>query len=266
MKKKYDMIFSMGAACSCSQALREAGLQFASFPFDWVVGPGICFRAQMIADDFPGWLEPETFIRVETPKFSTSVWYRDKFGFSLIHDFHVGVPFDEELPLVRAKYRRRIDRLSRLLDSANRALVVYIESGGAASASADDAVKVRETLARRWPCVDFDVLLVKYREGVPFSRRSDETGEGWRFVQYDFKDRREDEWRVDWRQVARWLRKEYEVVDYRTAEEKAQWKSRARKREYAEFKATNWWGYAVTKIQYKIYKHLRKRLLRKGIV
>ena len=255
----------MGAACSCSQALREAGLQFASFPFDWVLGPGICVKAQMMADDFAGWLEPGSFTRLQEPKFSTSAWYRDKFGFSLVHDFHVAVPFDEELPDVRAKYRRRIDRLSRLLDAAKRVLVVYIESGDD-SCQVEDAAKMRAILARRWPGVAFDALLMKHRVGLSFSRRNDASGDGWRIVQYDFKDPKEEEWRVDWHQVARWLKGEYEVVDYRTAEEREQWKLRARKRKYAEFKATNIFDYMATKIQYKIYKHLRKRLDRKGVV
>lgn len=29
--KTYDVVFSLGAACSCSQSLRAAELQFASF-------------------------------------------------------------------------------------------------------------------------------------------------------------------------------------------------------------------------------------------
>ena len=266
MKRKYDVVFGMGAACSCSQALREAGLQLASFPFDWVGGPGACFKAQMMVDDFAGWFGPETFTRLEPPKFSTAAWYRDKFGFTPIHDFHADVPFDEELPKVREKYRRRIDRLARLLDAAKRALVVYIESDGFETASVEDAARVRETLAGRWPGVAFDVLLMKYREGVPFSRRIDESGDGWRLVQYDFKDRGEEEWRVDWRQVARWMKGEYEVADYRTADEKSQWKRLSRKQKYAEFKAANWWDYTVTKVQYKMYKHLRTRLDRKGVI
>ena len=179
MKKKYDVIFSMGAACSCSQALREAGLQFASFPFDWVGGPGMSFKAQMMVDDFAGWFAPGTLTRIEAPKFSTCTWYRDKFGFTPLHDFPVEVPLEERLPVVQAKYRRRIDRFTRLLDAARRVLVVHVESEGFTTSSVEDAVNARKTLARRWPGVAFDMLVVKYREGVPLSRRSDETGDGW---------------------------------------------------------------------------------------
>lgn len=266
MKRKYDVIFSMGATCGCSQALREAGLQLASFPFDWIGGHDICSKAQLMVDDFPGWFEPGTLTRIETPKFSKCDWYRDKFGFTPIHDFPANVPLEDVLPKVRAKYRRRVDRLSRLIDGASRVLVAYFETAGREKASPEDVAEMRSILARRWPGVAFDALILKFAEGVPLSRRKDESGEGWRAVSYDYKDRKEEDWRVDWRQVGRWLKEEYEVVDYRTAEERAQWKAASARKRYAEFKATNWWDYAVTKIQYKIYKHLRTRLDRKGVV
>ena len=38
MKQKYDLIFSPGATCACSQTLRAAGLQYTSFPHDLRVG------------------------------------------------------------------------------------------------------------------------------------------------------------------------------------------------------------------------------------
>ena len=33
---KYDLIFSMGEACSCSEAIRRLNYQDFSYPFDWV--------------------------------------------------------------------------------------------------------------------------------------------------------------------------------------------------------------------------------------
>ena len=263
---KYDVCFSMGATCGCSQALREAGLQLASFPFDWIGGPGICTKARLMADDFPGWFEPGTLTRLETPKFSKCDWYRDKFGFTPIHDFAANVPLEEELPRVRAKYRRRVDRLSRLIDGAKHVLVAYFETAGRETASLEDVAEMRSILAGRWPGVVFDALILKFAEGVPFSRRTDESGDGWRIVSYDYKDRNEEDWRVDWRQVGGWLRNEYEVADYRTDAEKSQWKALARKKMYSEFKADNWWDFQVTKLQYKIYKHFRTRLDRKGVI
>lgn len=36
MTRKFDLILPIGEACCCSQSLRTAGLQFASFPWDWL--------------------------------------------------------------------------------------------------------------------------------------------------------------------------------------------------------------------------------------
>ena len=57
MKKKYDLIFSMGAACSCSSALRSAELQVASYPFDWLFGSDFCNRANIVVNDFERFLD-----------------------------------------------------------------------------------------------------------------------------------------------------------------------------------------------------------------
>lgn len=37
-EKKYDLIFSIGEACSCAEVLRESRLRFYSYPFDWLYG------------------------------------------------------------------------------------------------------------------------------------------------------------------------------------------------------------------------------------
>ena len=46
--KTYDFIFSLGASCAVSMSLRDAGLQFASFPFDWIGSPGLLHEVEMV--------------------------------------------------------------------------------------------------------------------------------------------------------------------------------------------------------------------------
>ena len=45
----YDFVFSLGQACTCSMTLRHAGLQFASFPLDWVSGGSLASRTALVA-------------------------------------------------------------------------------------------------------------------------------------------------------------------------------------------------------------------------
>ena len=46
--KEYDFIFSLGANCAVSMALRDVGLQFASYPFDWIGSPGLMAEVEMV--------------------------------------------------------------------------------------------------------------------------------------------------------------------------------------------------------------------------
>ena len=56
-KKTYDIAFSMGFSCGGSLALRKAGLQFSSYPLDWIGAPGVVRSAKMVAAGFPNWFE-----------------------------------------------------------------------------------------------------------------------------------------------------------------------------------------------------------------
>ena len=57
--KSYDLAFGCGFSCGVTSALREAGLQFASFPFDWTATPSFIKAAKTIAEGFDHWLEKE---------------------------------------------------------------------------------------------------------------------------------------------------------------------------------------------------------------
>ena len=50
--KKYDFVFSIGEACSCTQVLRQQGLQNASYPFDWLFGSTLVKRCEILANEF----------------------------------------------------------------------------------------------------------------------------------------------------------------------------------------------------------------------
>lgn len=261
----YDVVIGLGTMCSCSQALREAKLQLLSLPFDWVGGPGIPFKARMMRDDFAGWWSDDGWKKLPEPPHSTNSWWEDKWGFTPLHDFHNLRTFEEQLPDVRARYRRRIDRLNALLDAAKRVLLVYVEAPRYARAEPGNPEEARKILQERWPQVQFDFLILKYVEGVSFADRRETLADGVRTVAYDYRDRGEKEWLADFVAIARWLRAEYAVVDYRTAAEKKAWKARPKQDEYRRYNVRNAFEYVWVKLQFKIYKHLRKRLEKRGV-
>lgn len=127
--KKYDFVFSIGEACSCTQVLRQQGLQNASYPFDWLFGSTLVKRCEILANEF------KDFIRKEDLEFSYEersvkcYAYHNKLnGITFNHDFLKSLEFDEAYPLVKEKYDRRIKRLLKRIENSNSVLVVYLES------------------------------------------------------------------------------------------------------------------------------------------
>ena len=74
-KKRYDLILGLGSVCSCTQTLRQAGLQHLTFPFDWITS--------------------------YTKHYDVDVSRRTD---------QICNEFADSFPVVRLKYRRRIDR------------------------------------------------------------------------------------------------------------------------------------------------------------
>ena len=130
-RKKYNFIFSIGEACSCTQALRQQGLQNASYPFDWLYGSTFVERCKILADEF------KYFIRKEDLEFAysydvsglTSDAYHNKLnGIIFNHDFSNSLEFEEAYPLVKEKYDRRIKRLLEKIKNSKSVLAVYLET------------------------------------------------------------------------------------------------------------------------------------------
>jgi len=266
MKQKYDLIFSAGSSCACSQALRHAGLQHISLPFDWAGGRCLRDKADRLQEDFAGWFERDTFELVTVPKFGRTTYWRDKWGFVPIHDLNTSQPLEQQLPAVQEKYRRRIRRLYRLLSASHRVLVVNLDDPLFLPGTEEDARRLRDVLSQKWPNAQFDVLLVKDERGRALADRKDSADGGLRVVTFDcLRFDEQPQGVLDYRKVGDWLASEYDVVDYRTPEERKQAKRKRRMAEYAKMGAKSFWGYHWNKVQYKLYKHLKKDLERRGV-
>ncbi len=56
--KTCDLAFSPGAVCSCSLNWRAAGMQYASFPFDWLCHAPFINRIDAMVADFAHGMAP----------------------------------------------------------------------------------------------------------------------------------------------------------------------------------------------------------------
>lgn len=255
---RYDLVFGLGFACSCSESLRAAKLQLLSFPYDWIVPtPGVDYghellnRIREIEDEFRQWLLPDDLEfahgNEETGK---DVYVSRRLKYTFNHDFPQGVPYDEMLPSVRAKYRRRAERLIGLLRTSRRVLIVRIDRPDlpVATEIADCQETVR-ALERKFQGTRFDFLQVSCEAGAA-GLHEETFGDRVTRWRLDYRDLRPgiENWRVDIPQMGRLLRARFAVRDYRTREERKAFDSARRAKRYAKLGAHGFLDYQLRRL------------------
>ena len=236
MTNKYDLIVPLGYACSCSQTLRRAGLQLASFPWDWVGVPPPSERCRLICTGFKDWMNLEDLKWAGVnDTFGHEEVLNSRTGLVIMHDFVTGKPIKDQYPAIAEKYARRIARLDRLLNESRRVLLVHIETPvSPGPMPPEDCRKAIETMSAKYPNAKFEFLLVSLAPGRAIRDRIDETPiPGVRRIAFDYKSYAPDApaYGIEISMLADFLRSEYRVRDYRTKDEIAAFlKTRAKKR------------------------------------
>lgn len=262
MRSHYDFIFSIGSACSCTEALRAAGLQFASFPFDWITvrdrSGDVRHKADAICCEFRDWFEREDFSYAGTKPWHLRDFYRNgKTGIVFNHDFPKGVPFSDSYPIARAKYDRRIRRLYRCIESSESVLLVRIDRPDQEfPATVEDCTYARTRLSEKFPEVRFDVLFLTCAAGVPYERRLETVSDGMVRMAFDYRSTAPDAQphSPDMARLVSLLRERYSVRDYRTDGERAAERARKRLAKYRRFESENAFRYALNNLCLKIRK------------
>lgn len=271
MSVRYDLAFSLGNACSCSLALRKAGLQYASFPFDWMIRGPFALRVETLLAGFQAWPGRLCDLELMPGKSNTDhlMCHDRKTDLLFPHDFPLGKTIAESYDGVVAKYRRRIDRLLRLLSTSRRVLAVYVELPGFPETPAVELNNGIAQLRRGHPGVQIDLLYFFHVPGVAFRDRQDVCiGDGVRKLSFDFKERRDGAflYGADPELVAAAIRAEgIRVRDYRTAEERRAYRQAQRSDLMRRMAAKNRWQLFVNRLEYRLCRHFAKSLVRKGV-
>lgn len=156
--KKYDFIFSIGAACSSTQALRSAGLQYSSYPLDWLIGGDFLSRIDILTSEFKGFIEKSDLSFV-TEKINHDTYFNNKTQITFHHDFPTGIPFNVSYPIVYEKYQRRINRLLTKIKKANSILIVFIESPARDDKTPNEKLLLGlKKLKEKYPHKEIDIL------------------------------------------------------------------------------------------------------------
>lgn len=235
--KTYDLVLPLGEACSCTETLRAAGLQHLSFPFDWITYANpdgerakhdILFRARDIANRFSGWFRPEDFTFISSSQGNGKDIYINK-ALDLVfnHDFTTGVEFQHAFDVVNARYHKRGNRLLKILDSAQRVLIVRMERPcdkilKPIPTLTEDCRKLRQVMSEAFPNATFDIFVFHFERGRAENDLIEEEIEpGLTQVTFDYHNYKPGlmEYAVNIKCTANILSSRFAVVDYRTVEE-----------------------------------------------
>lgn len=262
MKTKYDLVLGMGYACSCAQAVRAAGLQFASFPFDWAASlssPSMSYHIDTICNDFANWFEKKDLVLLsqgDVAKWETSdadVYHNTRTDYFFPHAFAKGSDFDKAYEEVARTYRRRIDRLYALLRSAKRVLLVRMDSPALQYATtADECREAQSRLMAKFPGVAFDIIYLTMDRTRPFADRLEQkVSDGVLNVSFDYSCHRPNMpgYMTDVEQIVKVLRSHAKVRDYRTPEERREYVRKRHLERWSKLGATTFWGYQLARIR-----------------
>lgn len=129
MKKKYDVIFSLGTDCSCAGYMKKNNLRSFSGPFDWLTHASFAVHMDLILSDFKGFMNIEDFLPLEKDAAALDnncdYYENRKTGFYFFHDFKKDIPLETAFPTIKEKYNRRINRFYEQLKTNEKVLLIW---------------------------------------------------------------------------------------------------------------------------------------------
>ena len=269
--KNYDFIFPLGFSCGATQALRAAGLQFASYPLDWVGSPGIVQSAQVVVDGFSGWFEADDLKLWDVrhgPGFNTRIYRNQKNGFGFSHEFSDFFPFKVTYPKVRETYDRRSARFLERFASAKKILAVYMEIPFRGCPDVAQIAEARRLLQLKAPSAKIDMLVFYAEPGVQVPEVRSET-DGITIVACDYRkfDEGEITHFVEYGLLVPYLKANYAITDTRTEEDCKAYEAVLKNNDtwrwgIGKSRLRQWWNQRV----YKLYRGLEKYLQKCNLI
>lgn len=168
MKKKYDIIYSIGRDCACTMYMKSAKLRLTSGPFDWITNASWEQRFDLMMNDFNGFLDETKlkFLRKNPNVFNDDAcdYYEHiENGFYFYHDFPINVPMADSLPEVREKYNRRIERFYHNIQKKNKVLLIFLSHYDHVS---DNVIKESCDNFCKKMNKNIDFVIIEHKEGA----------------------------------------------------------------------------------------------------
>ena len=268
--RSYDLAFGCGFSCGVTQALRAAGMQFASFPFDWTATPSFLKAARMVASDFARWMDRDDLelVDVRHSGINKRIYLNRRTGFGFVHDFSLFMTADEAYAFENAKYARRIERFGKALESARRALAVCVECPLLAPLKPSTLSETKRIFETRYRNAEFDLLYFHAVDGAT-EAKVEADGGGITVVGCEYRKYMPGgvlHHEIDNSQIAAYLKANFSVPDTRSAEAKTKYEEEWRKHDAARWHGRNILETFVNRSAFRQYRRLEKFLARKGLV
>jgi len=230
VKKKYDVVFSIGEDCNCSIALRKAKLQLLSFPADWIglkpedsPSPKThsCPQARIdaICADFEHWFEKEDFEFLSQSEGHPAAYKNTRTGWLYYHDFAAFTPFDIAYPPVREKYDRRTSRFLGLLRNARAMLFVQMDRPTqTCPTTVSEFQGWHKQLSEKFPGKTVDGLLIRLNKSDSTAQpRLTQIAPGQMLLEFDYRhnDPAQPPYQPDFDLLSKVLRRHFSVRNYR---------------------------------------------------
>lgn len=170
---------SLGGACGPAIMLRQLGLRTEAYPFDWIISSFESFQKAFLSD-FEFFL---THLTERTDKIGVIDYY----GFHFTHDWPtVNAPnidslhadyvgnyklistWETTVPLVKEKYKRRIERLKKICQGSSKVIFIREITGNPPQSDLhphqQEAVMIRDLFRTKYPNLDFMIVALSSSE------------------------------------------------------------------------------------------------------
>ena len=146
-------------------------------------------------------------------------------------------------------------------------MVWVADPRGKGEAAEDDIAYSLNAFRKAYPKTEFRLLVVNCVHGVSPQEMRVKRGDGYECLAFDYRVFKEGPptWDVRSEMFAP-IFDRYVAVDYRSRAEKRENARREKARAYAKMRAKSAWEYIVNRLQFKLYRHFKRRLERKGVL
>ena len=162
--EKFDVVYSIGSACSCANALNRAELRTLAGPFDWIINnTNLETTLNILRSGGEHFLEEEDLCPSELkPEDGHDVYFNKRTGVHFVHDFPTGCSVNEALAEVQAKYERRFRRMYQFMQR-KKVLLVRVYRGPCAEGE-EEVVRLCEAFSREMKG-EVSFLVILHEEG-----------------------------------------------------------------------------------------------------